>query len=501
MTTKLKSSELGCGAPYRLTYSGQVFASSNTRAHLRDFMRVFQTSTDRAVRYFLEVVRRGGRDQLTAYILIGPSVVPPHIADNEVWRTVMVEKSDYVTLKEGGDLKILYTVAGYRAKTKVGGYLTELIKQFDLGISDLNLEKVEALFGLFPKLGARDAVATAAFQILRSFLSSATNVRELTEKRERVVAAAIARNPAFYKPFYSFCKHLGSWNHACRFYHLTRQTLRVDGILESVINASQKVVMDRHRDIPAWADIRPVDDAEREIANQEPRVLEIFERSLPSSNVIQEDIFRRYGKPGPPIVLAKDTYFIRTVLRLLNDAEGLFTTEADKEEFIHTIKKRGKISYHHGWDMMCREVEAKRRKADPRFRRSVEFVTGELREFITSCRAVRTPSLKSELMAWPLIPQKRSGWEFLPKTKGSRGNEITVSIRLPAFRSLDGAEHRATTVDATIRGHMPLAKARVLEEQLDIKNPTSFARIGCHFRPQYSVKRQRKPTLKLRPYD
>ena len=54
---------------------------------------------------------------------------------------------------------------------------------------------------------------------------------------------------------------------------------------------------------------------------------------------------------------------------MLNDAEGLFTTDADKEEFLQTIKKRGKIRYHHGWDTMCREVEAKKRKADPRFRR------------------------------------------------------------------------------------------------------------------------------------
>jgi hypothetical protein len=474
MTTKLKSSELGCGVPYRLTYSGQVFASLETRALLADYIRVYQTSVERAMRYFLEVVRRGGRDQLTAYMLIGPSNVPQHIADNEVWRAVMGEKSDYVTLKKGGDLKIVYTVAGYRAKTRVGGYLTELIEQFDLGISDLNLEKVEALFGLFPKLRARDAVATAAFRILRSFLSLATNAQELITDREGVFAAAMARNPTFYEPFYYFCKHIGSWNHACRFYRLTRQALRVEGVPETVINASQKIVMDRHRDIPAWANVHPVNDAERDIANQKPKVLEMFERRLPSSDAIQEEIFRRYGKPGPPIVLAKDTYFIRTVLRLLNDAEGLFITEADKEEFIHTIKKRGKISYHHGWDIMCREVEAKRRKADPRFRRSVEFVTGELREFITSCRAVRTPSLKNELMAWPEIPQERFGWELLPQTEGTRGNEIRVSIRLPAFRSLNGAEHRATTVHATIRGHMPLAKARVLEEQLDIKNPTQF---------------------------
>jgi len=123
---------------------------------------------------------------------------------------------------------------------------------------------------------------------------------------------------------------------------------------------------------------------------------------------------------------------------------------------------------------MCREVEAKKRKADPRFRRVVKFVTGELREFITSCRAVRTPSLKDELAAWPQIPQERYGWDFLPRIEGARGNEIGVSIWLPAFRSIDGVERRATTVQATIRGHIPLTKARVLEEQLDIKNPTQF---------------------------
>jgi hypothetical protein len=92
------------------------------------------------------------------------------------------------------------------------------------------------------------------------------------------------------------------------------------------------------------------------------------------------------SKARTPIVLAKDTYFIRTVLEMLNDAEGLFTTDADKEEFLQTIKKRGKISYHHGWDTMCRAVEAKKRGADPRFWRVVEFVTGELREFILSIK-------------------------------------------------------------------------------------------------------------------
>lgn len=474
MTAKLKSSELGCGVPYRLTYSGQVFASSETRSLLADYIRAYKASVEQVVLYFSEVIRRGDGDELTAYILIGPSKVPQHIADTEVWRVVMGKESDYVTLKKGGDLKVIYTMAGYEVQTSVGKSLAHFVKQFNLGIGDLNVEKVEALFGFSPKLGIRDTVAAAAFRILRSFLSSATNVQQIIANRQSVFAAAMVRNPAFYEPFYRFCKHLGSWNHACRFYQSTRQVLRIEGAPESVINASQKIVMDRHRDIPAWANTHPVNDAEREIANQMRKVVEVFERRLPTSDAIEEDIFRRYGKPGPPVVLAKDTYFIRTVLRMLNDAEGIFTTDADKEEFLQTIKKRGKIPYHHGWDTMCREVEAKKRKADPRFRRVVEFVAGELREFINSCRAVRTPSLKYELVAWPQIAQERYGWDFLPQIEGATGNEISVSIWLPAFRSLGGVEHRATTVQATIRGHMPLAKASVLEEQLDIKNPTQF---------------------------
>jgi len=474
MTTKVKPSELGCGLPYRLTYSGQVFASAETRYLVTDYIRAYKASVEHVVRYFLEIIGRGGSDELSAYILVGPSNVPQRIATTEVWRQVMGKESDYLTLKKGGDLKVIYTMAGQEVQTRVGEYLNNLVKQFDLGISDLNREKVETLFRLSLKLGVRDTVAAAAFRILRSFLSSATNAQKLIADRELVFAAAMARNPAFYEPFYRFCKHLGSWNHACRFYRLTRQALRVEGVSESVINASQKIVMDRHRDIPPWANTHPVNDAERDIASFAPKVPEVFEQSLPASDAIEEDIFRRYGKPGPPIVLAKDTYFIRTVLQMLNDVEGLFITDADKEEFLQTIKKRGKISYHHGWETMCRDVEAKKRKADPRFRRVVEFVTGELREFITSCRVVRTPSLKNELVAWPEIPQQTYGWDFLPQTEGARGNEIAVSIRFPAFRSLDGVEYRATTVQATIRGHMPLTKARVLEEQLDIKNPTQF---------------------------
>jgi len=344
MTTKLKSSELGCGAPYRLTYSGQVFASSETRSLLADYIRAYKASAEHVVRYFSEVIGRSGGDELAAYILIGPSNVPQHIADTEFWRDVMGKESDYMTLKKGGDLKVIYTIAGYEVQTRVGEYLTNFVKQFDLGIRDLNCEKVESLFGFSPKLGVRETVAASAFRILRSFLSSATNARKLIADREGVFAAAMARNPAFYEPFYRFCKHLGSWNHACRFYHVTRQALRVEGVPESVINASQKIVMDRHRDIPAWANTHPVNGAERETADQKPKVLEVFERRLPTSDAIEEDIFRRYGKSGPPIVLAKDTHFIRTVLRMLNDAEGLFTTDADKEEFLQTIKKRGKIS-------------------------------------------------------------------------------------------------------------------------------------------------------------
>jgi hypothetical protein len=474
MTTKLKCSELGCGAPYRLTYSGQVFASPETRSLLADYLRAYKASVEHVVLYFSEVIHRGEGDELTAYILIGPSNAPQHIADTEVWQEVMGKESDYMILKKGGDLKVIYTIAGYEVKTTVGKSLAHFVKRFNLGISDLNFEKVEALFGFSPKLGIRELVAAAAFRILRSFLSSATNAQKLIADRQPVFAAAMVRNPAFYEPFYRYCKHLGSWNHACRFYNSTRQALRVDGVPESVINACQKIVMDRHRDIPAWANTHPVNDAEKEIANQMRNVLEFFERRLPTSDAIEEDIFRRYGKPGPPLILAKDTHFIRTVLRMLNDAEGLFTTDTDKEEFLQTIKKRGKIRYHHGWDTMCREVEAKKRKADPRFRRVVEFVTGELREFMTSCRVVRTPSLKEELVAWPQIPQERYGWDFSTQIQVARGNEIGVSIRLPTFRALGGIEHRATTVYATIRGHMPLTKARVLEEQLDIKNPTQF---------------------------
>src|SRR6266403_3642026 len=192
MTTKVKSSDLGCGLPYRLTYSGQVFASSETRSLVTEYIRAYKASLEHVVRYFSEVIDRGGSDELAAYILIGPSNVPQHIANTEVWRDVMGKESDYVTLKKGGDLKVIYTIADHEVQTRVGEYLTNLVKQFDIGISDLNWEKVEALFGFSPRLGVRDTVAAAAFRILRSFLSSATNARKLIADRELVFAAAMA---------------------------------------------------------------------------------------------------------------------------------------------------------------------------------------------------------------------------------------------------------------------------------------------------------------------
>ena len=162
------------------------------------------------------------------------------------------------------------------------------------------------------------------------------------------------------------------------------------------------------------------------------------------------------------------------MLCLLNDAEALFTADKEKEEFLTTIKQRGKVSYHHGWDTMCRRVEADKTAADPRFRRAVEFVTGELRDFITSCRVVRTPSLKDGLAAWPHVPQDRYGWKFAEVDGATRGNEVAVSIRLPAFRSPNGDLNRPRTVHVTIRGNLPIAKSHVLDEQLDILNTTQF---------------------------
>src|ERR1700751_3015384 len=99
MTTKLKSSELGCGLPYRLTYSGQMFASSQTRSLLTDYILAYKASVEHVVRYFSEVIGRGGGDERAAYILIGPANVPQHITEIEVWRAVMGTESEFVAVK------------------------------------------------------------------------------------------------------------------------------------------------------------------------------------------------------------------------------------------------------------------------------------------------------------------------------------------------------------------------------------------------------------------
>ena len=474
MAIKIRASELGCGAPYRLTYSGQVFGSFEIRAFLADYVQAYRASVRKVVSYFTEVIGRGGVDELTAYILIGPSNVPPHVGDSDAWGAIMGKGSDYETLKKGSDLKLVYEIARYGDETKIGAYLGEYLKRFGLGIGDLTHEKVETLFGVFPRTGARSAVASAAFRIQRSYLSSVESARRTSHDRRVAFANAMHRNPTFYEPFYRFCNHLGSWNHGCRFYNQIRQELRDQGHKQALINCSQKIVMDRHRDIPAWKGTYAVGDEERETGSQAPNILAVFEQQLPSPDEVEEDIFRRYGKLGPPIALAKDTHFIRTVLCLLNDAEALFTADEEKEELVNTIKKRGKVSYHHGWDTMCRQVEANKRAADPRFRRAVEFVTGELRDFITSCRVVRTPSLKDGLAAWPHVPQDKYGWKFAEVDGATRGNEVAVSIRLPAFRSPNGALNRPRTAHVIIRGNLPIAKSHVLDEQLDILNPTQF---------------------------
>ena len=125
MATKIKASDLGCGAPYRLTYSGQVFASSEVRAHVVDYVHAYRSSVEKVVRYFTEVIARGGVDELTAYILITPSRVPPHIGESEPWRAVTCKESDYKTLKEDSDLKVIHAIAGYEDQTKVGASLAE----------------------------------------------------------------------------------------------------------------------------------------------------------------------------------------------------------------------------------------------------------------------------------------------------------------------------------------------------------------------------------------
>ena len=53
------------------------------------------------------------------------------------------------------------------------------------------------------------------------------------------------------------------------------------------------------------ANTHPVNDAERDIASLEPKVPEIFERSLPDCDEIEEDIFRRYRDKEKPTAKLK----------------------------------------------------------------------------------------------------------------------------------------------------------------------------------------------------
>src|SRR5260370_342350 len=73
---------------------------------------------------FLWVIGGRGGGEGGAYILIGPANVPHPIADTEFWREVIGKESDYIALKKGGDLKVIYTIAGYEVQTRVGEYLT-----------------------------------------------------------------------------------------------------------------------------------------------------------------------------------------------------------------------------------------------------------------------------------------------------------------------------------------------------------------------------------------
>jgi hypothetical protein len=62
MAIKIRASELGCGAPYRLTYSGQVFGSFEVRAFVGDYVQAYRASVRKVVQYFTDVIGRGGVD-------------------------------------------------------------------------------------------------------------------------------------------------------------------------------------------------------------------------------------------------------------------------------------------------------------------------------------------------------------------------------------------------------------------------------------------------------
>ena len=502
---KVSPQELGFARPYTLSFSSQIFFSSDEdRAALVEYVNSYSTAVKNGC-LFIESVLQSHPE--AAYFLIAPKFLPSTILEHPLVkystevrdsaakafrekRNLTLEEEQLSSITPTADYQV-WRAAIFGAETKEttpGLADLSLFQRFEISIDPAFKVQFDAIFSKFPASSERTAIFSTACAKMRAFLSSCEMQTQLLIERETARQSFIDKNPLFHESFFPWVKDQQSWAQACRYWldlrenlfqEIKKDTPKSKGI-KGLLGHAQRAAMWQLRDkVPAFQGIFPI--AENIVVDE--KIVREFVVSLPPElpeDVLLADLFRRLSPPGNPSNLSSQPHLTSQIIRSYQDQFQCFTDVELIE--MQKVEKFGRKSIHKGWSMVFKSKD-KRHKA------LVKFIS-ELRVWMQSYRRIEPPKREVETVAWPLF-REGAGWNLDSTREGLKNqNEAWVVIEIPKMtdQSIEKPAKRAIRVK--VRGNTPYLNGEQID-QIDIKNGMT------QFRPNVKINNPVETLLKL----
>jgi hypothetical protein len=115
-----------------------------------------------------------------------------------------------------------------------------------------------------------------------------------------------------------------------------------------ILAACQRKVMlsEAAGHMTAWRDLRPLTPEEEQLAAQYPEIVRRFAQAIPELGQTKEEenIFRRFTQTqGRMSDLGREVDYIRTILRLYNQARPVFVTDEEKKTCVEDVLPRWRM--------------------------------------------------------------------------------------------------------------------------------------------------------------
>lgn len=374
--------------------------------------------------------------------------------------------------------RALRAVANHPKVTITGETIRAAMATYKLAAPDLTLEELERVFALLPDDCDRLAACNEAASCLKTHTSLTENWREEAEHRRKSLTEIEERRPVFFAKLRACLDQAAAWGNGCRWFKDLRKGYFDGGLDARVVHACQSVAMQARREqIAAWAGVSPPTEEQELLASQNENVRKDFEAHLPTDFEdprLKVDEYRRLKAIGKPFIkLANDGRFMLKVMTWLNESDRIYTGTEEQSDFVLKVEQRekGRAVYHLGFREICLNPK------DKRHRRVLDFVRGDLAEWMKMQKPLREPTFNEAPLVWPTFPEGRLGWTMEETPENLPRNEVLISIRLPSFAESrkDGVVtvNETSKIQARVRGNLPFRYAKRIEP-IDVKHATQL---------------------------